>query len=132
MGVRVRFAGAFIPGQGRRRPRAQRGAACWPPAGTRSDTASPSASPSASASTPSSTPSATPSATPTPTPKPVKPSSNFDKVTVSGDYGEQPKVKVDEPWAIDKTRTEVLDASNGAVVKENQTVEVNYYGVERA
>ena len=89
----------------------------------------PRASPSASASTPSSTPSATPTPTPTPTPKPVKPSSNFDKVTVSGAYGEEPKVKVDKPWAIDKTRTKVLDSSNGAVVKENQTVEVNYYGV---
>ena len=97
--------------------------------GDEDDTASPSASPSVSASSPSSTPSSTPSATPTPKPKPVKPSSNFDDVSVSGDYGEQPKVKVDEPWAIDKTRTEVLDDSNGAVVKENQTVEVHYYGV---
>ena len=100
--------------------------------GDEGDTASPSASrasPSASASTPSSTPSATPSATPTPTPKPVKPSSNFDKVTVSGAYGKEPKVEVDKPWAIDKTRTKVLDSSNGAVVKQNQTVEVNYYGV---
>ena len=97
--------------------------------GDEGDTATPSASPSASASSPSSTPSATPSATPTPKPKPVKPSSNFDKVTVTGGYGEEPKVKVDEPWAIDKTRTDVLDNSDGAVVKENQTVEVNYYGV---
>ena len=54
---------------------------------------------------------------------------HFDKVTVTGAYGEEPKVKVTEPWAIDKTRTKVLDSSNGAVVKENQTVEVNYYGV---
>ena len=97
--------------------------------GDEGDTASPSASPSASASTPSSAPSATPSATPTPKPKPVKPSSNFDKVSVSGAYGKEPKVKVDTPWAIDKTRTEVLDASDGAVVKENQTIEVHYYGV---
>jgi peptidylprolyl isomerase len=97
--------------------------------GDEDDAATPSASPSASASTPSSTPSTTPSASPTPKPKPVKPSSNFDKVTVTGGYGEAPKVKVDKPWAIDKTRTKVLDPSKGAVVKENQTVEVNYYGV---
>jgi peptidylprolyl isomerase len=79
--------------------------------------ASPSASPTAS------------SATPTPTPSPVAVSDNFDKVKVTGSYGETPKVTVQKPWAIDKTRTKVLEPSNGAVVKDGQTVEVNYYGV---
>ena len=81
---------------------------------------------------PSVTPtSATPSASPTPTPKPkqVKASDNFDKVTVSGAYGKEPKVKVDTPWAIDKTRTKVLEPGKGPVVGEGQSVEVNYYGV---
>ena len=48
---------------------------------------------------------------------------------MTGGFGEAPKVKVDSPWAIDKTRTKVLDASNGPVVSEGQGVEVNYYGV---
>lgn len=100
--------------------------------GGEGDTASPTPSPSASApaSTPAATPSSTPSASPTPTPKPVKASDNFDKVTVTGEYGTPPKVKVDSPWAIDKTRTKVLTPSDGDVVKEGQTVEVNYYGVD--
>jgi peptidylprolyl isomerase len=79
---------------------------------------------------PSVTPtSATPSASPAPTPKPkqVKASDNFDKVTVSGAYGKEPKVKVDTPWAIDKTRTKVLEPGKGPVVGEGQSVEVNYY-----
>jgi peptidylprolyl isomerase len=81
---------------------------------------------------PSVTPtSATPSASPAPTPKPkqVKASDNFDKVTVSGAYGKEPKVKVNTPWAIDKTRTKVLEPGKGPVVGEGQSVEVNYYGV---
>ena len=90
----------------------------------------PPASPSASATSPSATPSkATPSATPTPKPKPIKASDNFDKVSVSGAFGEAPKVKVDSPWAIDKTRTKVLEPGKGPVVGEGQSVEVNYYGV---
>ena len=56
-------------------------------------------------------------------------SNNFDKVAVSGEYGKPPKVTVRSPWAIDKTRTKVLTPSDGAVVKEGQTVEVNYSGV---
>lgn len=90
----------------------------------------PPASPSASATSPSATPSkATPSATPTPKPKPIKASDSFDKVSVSGAFGEAPKVKVDSPWAIDKTRTKVLEPGKGPVVGEGQSVEVNYYGV---
>ncbi len=89
--------------------------------------ASPSASPAATTPAASAKPSA--SATPTPTPKPIKPSDNFNKVSVKGGFGEPPKVKVDSPWAIDKTRTDVLEAGDGAVVKAGQTVEVNYHGV---
>jgi peptidylprolyl isomerase len=87
------------------------------------------ASPSPTAAPTSASPSATPTPTPTPRPKPIKASTNFDKVTVTGGYGETPKVKVDTPWAIDKTRIKVLDASKGQVVSKGQTVEVNYYGV---
>ena len=85
--------------------------------------ASPAATPTSASPSTSSTP------TSTPKPKSVKASDNFDKVSVSGSFGKAPKVKVDSPWAIDKTRTKVLDAGNGPVVGEGQSVEVNYYGV---
>lgn len=84
---------------------------------------SPAAAPTSASPSPSSTP------TPTPKPKPIKASDNFDKVTVTGAFGEAPKVKVDSPWAIDKTRTKVLDAGKGPAVSAGQGVEVNYYGV---
>ncbi len=75
-------------------------------------------------------PSASASASPSASAKPkVTPSNNFDKVTVTGDFGKAPKVSVDEPYAIDKTRTKVLKPGDGAEVKAGQTVEVNYYGV---
>jgi len=87
------------------------------------------ASPTPVAAPTSASPSASQTPTPTPKPKQAKASNNFDKVTVTGGYGKEPKVKVDAPWAIDKTRTKVLDASNGPVISEGQSVEVNYYGV---
>jgi peptidylprolyl isomerase len=87
----------------------------------------PPASPSATPATASPSSSPTPKATPKP--KPIKASDNFDKVTVTGGFGEEPKVKVDSPWAIDKTRAKVLQAGKGPVVGEGQGVEVNYYGV---
>ena len=48
---------------------------------------------------------------------------------MTGGYGKEPKVKVDSPWAIDKTRTKVLEPGKGPVIGEGQSVEVNYYGV---
>jgi peptidylprolyl isomerase len=89
--------------------------------GDASGDASASAAPSASAS-------ATPSASAKPSKVPT--SKDFDKVSVSGAYGKSPKVKVDAPYAVDKTRTKVLHRSDGPVVKAGQTVEVNYYGVD--
>jgi peptidylprolyl isomerase len=94
---------------------------------SKDEPAADAASPAPSATPPSASPST--SGPPTPKPKQVKASDNFDKVTVTGTYGKEPKVKVDTPWAIDKTRTKVLEASNGPVVGEGQSVEVNYYGV---
>jgi peptidylprolyl isomerase len=87
----------------------------------------PPASPSATPTTAS--PSASPTPAKTPKPKTIKASDNFDKVSVTGGFGEAPKVKVDKPWAIDKTRSKVLEAGKGPVVGEGQSVEVNYYGV---
>jgi peptidylprolyl isomerase len=87
------------------------------------DAASPTAS-----TTPTASPS-TPSASPSATPGKVKPSTNFDNVTVTGDYGKAPKVEIKAPWGIDKTRTEVLKANPSALaVKQGATVEVNYAG----
>lgn len=91
------------------------------------DAAPPSPAATPSSASPSS--STTPTPTPTPKPKSVKASDNFDKVSVTGNFGKAPKVKVDSPWAIDQTRAKVLNAGKGPVVGEGQSVEVNYYGV---
>ena len=93
------------------------------------DAASPSPAAATTAASPSASPTPTPTPTATPKPKSVKASNNFDKVKVTGSFGEEPKVKVNSPWAIDKTRTKVLQASNGPVIGEGQSVEVHYYGV---
>jgi FKBP-type peptidyl-prolyl cis-trans isomerase len=91
------------------------------------DAASPSPAVTPNSASPS--PSTTPTPKPTPKPKSVKASNNFDKVSVTGSFGKAPKVKVDSPWAIDKTRAKVLQPGKGPVVGEGQSVEVNYYGV---
>ncbi|MFP5282258.1 MAG: FKBP-type peptidyl-prolyl cis-trans isomerase [Actinomycetes bacterium] len=88
-----------------------------------------SAAPSVAPSTASSTTAPSPSASPSKAAPKVKPSTDLDAVKVSGDYGKAPKVSVKAPWAIDKTRTKVLEAGDGAEVKTGQTVDVNYYGV---
>ena len=93
-------------------------AACGSDGDAAGDTSA-SAVPSASASA---------SAAPSAKPKKVPPSDNLDKVTVTGSFGKQPKVEVKKPYAVDKTRTKVLKESDGAVVKEGQTVEVHYAG----
>ena len=87
------------------------------------------ASPTPAAAPTSASPSASPTPTPAPKPKQIKASNNFDKITVTGGYGKEPKVKVASPWAIDKTRAKVLEPGKGPVVGEGQSVEVNYYGV---
>lgn len=96
--------------------------ACGKDAGSGAS-ASPAPSSSASGSA-SASPSASPSATPT-----ITPSKNFAAIKVEGGYGKSPKVTVKAPWAIDQTRAEVLQPSNGPVVQPGSTVEVNYYGV---
>ena len=80
----------------------------------------------------SATPSASASATPSPsqsTAAKAKASTNLNGITATGDYGKEPKLKLDAPWAIDKTRTKVLKPNNsGAVIAKGTTVEVNYAG----
>ena len=82
--------------------------------------------------TPSAAATADPSASATPTPAPakIKASSDLDAIKVTGEYGKTPKVTVEEPWAVDKTRTKVLTPSDGQVVAAGQTVVVNYFGVD--
>lgn len=75
-------------------------------------------------------PSGSASASPSASSAPIKASTNLDAVTVTGKFGEEPKVKIKSPWAIDKTQTKVLQPNDaGAVIKEGSTVELNYYGV---
>ena len=86
------------------------------------------ASPSAAASS-SSTPTPSPSPSPSKSAKPVKPSKDLDEIKVSGELGKAPKVTIDAPWAVDKTRTKVLDPNaKGTTVKPGQSVEMNYAG----
>lgn len=61
----------------------------------------------------------------------IKPSKNLDKISVSGSKpGKAPKVKVDKPWAINKTRTKVLHSGHGDKVHQKGSVQVNYTGVD--
>lgn len=80
---------------------------------------SPTASPAAST---------TPSASPSPSKAKITPAKDLSKITVEGDFGKAPKVKVPTPWGIAATQTKVLKPGNGAVIKEG-VVEVNYQGV---
>lgn len=89
--------------------------------------AAPSTSPAAPSTSGSPSAPASPSATPA-KPK-VKASSNLEAITVDGAYGKTPKITFKAPWAIDKTRTEVLQPGKGATVQAGQSVSVNYYGV---
>lgn len=90
-----------------------------------------SAAPSPSSSAPpSASSSAKPPATPTPAAPKVKASTNLDAIKVDGAYGKEPKVTFKAPWAIDKTRTEVLQKGDGPTVQSGQSVTVNYYGVD--
>lgn len=53
----------------------------------------------------------------------------MDKVKATGDYGKEPKLELDAPWVVDKTRAKVLKPNDsGSVVKKGSTVEVNYAG----
>jgi peptidylprolyl isomerase len=86
------------------------------PSATTSSSAPASASPSGSAS-----PSASKAS--------VKPSDNLDAITVTGAYGKEPKVTFKAPWAIDKTRTEVLSKGDGPTLQAGSPVTVNYVGI---
>jgi len=75
---------------------------------------------------PSITGSATPTASPTPT---IPVSDSLKSIKVSGTAPAEPKVQFTAPFAIDKTRVEVLKAGTGAKATADGYVTVNYYGV---
>jgi peptidylprolyl isomerase len=90
---------------------------------TTSNSTAPTPSASGSAASPK------PSASPTPSKAKVTPSTNLNAIKVDGAYGKEPKVTFKAPWAIDKTRTLVLQEGDGPTVQAKQSVTVNYYGV---
>lgn len=82
---------------------------------------------------PSSTVSASPSASATPTASPsatVKVQDSLDAITVTGKQLKKPTVKVKTPFAIDKTRVEVLDQGAGNKALADGSVTIHYYGVD--
>jgi len=85
---------------------------------------SPSASPTVTAS-PST--SATPSASATPTAS-IAVSTSLDAIKVTGAKGKLPTVTIKAPFAIDKTRVQVLEKGTGDKAIGDGYVTVNYYG----
>jgi peptidylprolyl isomerase len=79
-------------------------------------TASASASTSASAS-------ASASAHPS-----ITPSTTLDGITVTGDLGKLPTVKIPAPWGVDKTQSKTLVQGTGPEVTASSMIEVNYWG----
>lgn len=79
---------------------------------------------------PSPSVSGSPSASASPSKPAVKPSDNLDAIKVTGAYGKSPKVSFKAPFAIDKTRTEVISKGDGPAIKEGSMVTVDYYGVD--
>ncbi len=55
--------------------------------------------------------------------------SGLEGVTVQGEPGQEPTVKVDDGFSVDETSVEVLDEGDGATVQANDTVTVDYVGV---
>ncbi|MFZ1411120.1 MAG: FKBP-type peptidyl-prolyl cis-trans isomerase [Micropruina sp.] len=89
---------------------------CGSPTSTASPTTSVSVSPSVSTS-PSTSPSASAAV-----------STDLKPISVSGKFGAKPKVTIKAPFAVDKTRFDVLVQGKGHKVGEGAVVKVNYYG----
>ncbi len=58
----------------------------------------------------------------------ITPSTTLDGITVTGEYGKLPNVKIPAPWAIDKTQSKVIVQGTGDPVAANSMIEVNYWG----
>lgn len=81
----------------------------------------------------SATPSDDSSPSPTPTPSTTTPPPpTGGTVKVSGPFGKQPTVKVPKPFAVDKTKVHVIRRGDGATVKRDDLVKVDYVGIDGA
>jgi len=88
-----------------------------------------SPSPTSTQFIPTSSPSASDSASASPSAHPsITPSTNLDGITVTGDFGKLPTVKIPAPWGIDKTQSKTLVQGTGDTVTAGSMIEVNYWG----
>lgn len=69
------------------------------------------------------------SASPAPSKPSVAVSSSLDAIKVTGADGKKPKVTFKAPFAIDKTRTEVVSGGDGPRIAEGATVTLDYLGI---
>ncbi len=60
----------------------------------------------------------------------MKVQDSLDAITVTGKQLKKPTVKVKTPFAIDKTRVEVLDQGTGYKALADGSVTIHYYGVD--
>lgn len=58
----------------------------------------------------------------------ITPSTTLDGITVTGDLGKLPTVKIPAPWGIDKTQAKTLIQGTGPEVTAGSMIEVNYWG----
>lgn len=92
-----------------------------------------SAGPSASASEtqflPTAGSSASASASSSATVRPsITPATSLDGITVTGDFGAAPTVKIPTPWAVDTSQAKTLVQGAGAEVTSSSIIEIHYYG----
>ena len=57
------------------------------------------------------------------------PTTDLEEVTVSGDAGKKPSIKVPAPFAVTKTDVRVLKQGDGAAVANGQRVTIQYVGL---
>jgi len=58
----------------------------------------------------------------------ITPSTTLDGITVTGDLGKLPTVKIPAPWGVDKTQAKTLIQGTGPEVTASSMIEVNYWG----
>ena len=88
-----------------------------------------SASPTSTEFVPTASASASDSASASPSTHPsITPQTTLDGISVTGDFGKLPTVKIPTPWAIDKTQSKTLIQGTGAAVTASSMIEVNYWG----
>jgi peptidylprolyl isomerase len=58
----------------------------------------------------------------------ITPQTTLDGISVTGDFGKLPTVKIPAPWGIDKTQSKTLIQGTGDAVTASSMIEVNYWG----